>query len=94
MPRYISLIRFTEQGVKALNKSTSRARAFQASAAKVGVKVVGQYWTLGSYDGVLILEADSENAVMQTLGELAAQGNVRTETLKAYNEGEFEAIVK
>ena len=94
MPRYITLIRFTEQGAKSLAKSTSRARAFVQSASKAGVRVVGQYWTLGSCDGVIILEADNENTILHTLSALAAEGYVRTETLRAFNEAEFDAIVK
>jgi uncharacterized protein with GYD domain len=94
MPRYISLLRFTDQGAKALSKSPSRARAFAKTAAKNGVRVLGQYWTGGAYDGVLILEADSERAALRSLAELAAQGNVRTETAPAFTDTEFESIVK
>lgn len=94
MPRYISLIRFTDQGAKALNKSTGRAQAFAKAAAKKGVRVVGQYWTAGHYDGVVIIEAASDQAALGSLAELAALGNVRTETMPAFLEAEFDAIVK
>ena len=94
MPRYISLLRFTDRGAQALNKSTSRAQDFAKAAAKKGVRVVGQYWTAGRYDGVLIIEADSDRAALGSLAELAALGNVRTETMPAFVESEFEAIVK
>ena len=60
MARYISLLRFTEQGAKNLKKSTNRAHTFDKIATQSGVKIEGQYWTLGAYDGVLILDADSE----------------------------------
>ena len=94
MPRYITLFRFTEQGAKAINKSPARARAFAKAAAKNGIRVVGQYWTAGQYDGVLIIEADSEQDALRSLAELAALGNVRTETMPAFIDTEFEAIVK
>src|SRR5262249_14778603 len=55
MARYLTLIRFTEQGAKTIKKSTARAADFRAAAEKVGVKVEAQYWTTGAYDGVLIL---------------------------------------
>ena len=58
MPKYITLIRFTEQGTKQIKQSTARARAFAEAGAKVGVTVEA-YWTTGSYDGVLVLSADS-----------------------------------
>src|SRR5262245_1038871 len=93
MPRYISLLRFTEQGAKDIKKSTDRAHAFDRAAEKAGVKIEGQYWTVGACDGVLILSADSEKA-LHWLTELASEGNVRTETLQAFTDTEFDAIVR
>lgn len=93
MARYISLLRFTEQGAKTLKKSTNRAHAFDKVAAQAGVKIEGQYWTVGPYDGVLILSADSEQKVLRCLSQLASQGNVRTETLQAFIDKEFDEIV-
>ena len=93
MIRYISLLRFTEQGAKNIKKSTTRAHTFDQLAAKAGVKVEGQYWTMGKYDGILILSADSEEKVLHLLAALAALGNVRTATMQAFTDKEFDAIV-
>jgi uncharacterized protein with GYD domain len=93
MPTYISLIRFTEQGAKNIKKSTARARAFAEAATKAGVKVEAQYWTAGSYDGALVLSADSERKVLHALADLAAAGDVHSETLRAFDANEFDAIV-
>jgi uncharacterized protein with GYD domain len=57
------------------------------------VKIEGQYWTLGAYDGVLIISADSEQRALQCLCQLASQGNVRTETMQAFMDEEFDAIL-
>lgn len=92
MARYITLIRFTDQGVKHLKESTARARAFERSAAKAGVTVEAQYWTSGSCDGVLILSG-AEKDIMRALTGLAVLGNVRTDTLRAYEAAEFAALV-
>lgn len=92
MARYLTLIRFTDQGVKQLKKSTARAQAFARSAAKARVTVEAQYWTGGCCDGVLILSG-AESDVMRALSGLAALGNVRTETLRAFDAAEFDAIV-
>jgi uncharacterized protein with GYD domain len=93
MARYISLLRFTEQGAKNLKESTNRAHTFDKIAAQAGVKIEGQYWTLGAYDGVLILDADSEQKVLRCLSQLASQGNVRTETMQTFIDKEFDEIV-
>ena len=94
MPHYISLIRFTEQGAKAIKKSTTRAHAFVEAAAKAGVKIESQYWTVGACDGILILSADSETKALHMLTELAASGNIKTETMQAFSDTEFDAIVE
>ena len=92
MVRYAALLRFTEQGAKNLKESTSRAAEFREAAAKAGLTVEGQYWTTGAYDGLLIFSANDENTAMRCLAALAAAGNVRTETLRAFTAKEFEAI--
>lgn len=92
MPRYLSLLQFTERGLRNLNMSTARARAFDKLAAKAGVTVEGQYWTLGRYDGALILSADDGSKVLSLLASLVSKGNVRTESLLALNDCEFDAI--
>ncbi|HZM01424.1 MAG TPA: GYD domain-containing protein [Candidatus Saccharimonadales bacterium] len=93
MARYIALLKFTEQGAKNIKKSTTRAHAFDKLAEKAGVKIEGQYWTMGRYDGVLILNADDATKALHWLTELAALGSVRTETLQAFADNEFERIV-
>lgn len=92
MFHYIALIRFTEQGAKNIKESASRAHAFDAAAEKAGVKIESQYWTVGNYDGVLVLSADDENKLLHCLTELARGGNVRTETMRAFTDREFVAI--
>lgn len=94
MCRYITLLTYTDKGSSHIKESTSRAHAFDEIAAKSGVTVEGQYWTLGSYDGVLVLTADSEHKILHLLAELAARGNVRTQTMQAFSDKEFEAILK
>jgi uncharacterized protein with GYD domain len=93
MTKYITLIRFTEKGAQGIKQSPARADAFSKTAVKAGVKVEGLYWTAGAYDGVLILSADQGQKVLRCLSELVAQGNVRTETLQAFDASEFGAIV-
>jgi uncharacterized protein with GYD domain len=92
MARYIALLRFTDTGAKGIKQSTNRAHKFDKSAMKSGVRIEGQYWTMGSYDGVLIIRADNEKKALHWLTELAATGAVRTTTLQAFTDVEFDAI--
>lgn len=93
MARYVSLLRFTPQGVRNLKQSPSRATAFCKLAARQGVKVEAQLWTTGKYDGILILNASDEAKVLGLIAKLAAQGNINTQTLQAFDAREFAAIV-
>jgi uncharacterized protein with GYD domain len=70
-----------------------RAHHFNALAKKAGVTVEAQYWTIGAYDGVIIIRAETEKKALHLLTLLAAAGNVRTETLQAFTEKEFAAIL-
>jgi uncharacterized protein with GYD domain len=92
MVRYLALLKFTEQGVKNIQKSTARAAAFRETAAKAGATIEAQYWTTGSYDGVLVFSAENESTALRCVAALAAAGNVRTQTLRAFEAKEFDAI--
>jgi uncharacterized protein with GYD domain len=94
MARYITLLKFTDQGARSIKDSTTRAHSFDALAEKSGVRVAAQYWTLGRFDGVLVLEADGEQKILNLLAALATLGNVRTETMQAFVDEEFDSIVK
>ncbi len=92
MARYVSLLRFTSQGVRNLKKSPARAAAFCKAAEKAGVKVEVQLWTTGAYDGVLILSAANQSTALKAIAKLAAAGDVATNTLQAFDAREFSAI--
>ena len=91
MARYVTLIRFTNQGARKMKKSPARALAFASAARKASITVEAQLWTLGSCDGVLILSGD-EQKVLRCVSQLASLGNVRTETLQAFDAREFKAV--
>ena len=93
MSHYIALLRFTAKGVEHIKDSTKRAHHFNALAKKSGVKIEGQYWTIGRYDGVLVISASSEQKALHLLVELAAAGNVHAETMQAFTDKSFKKIV-
>lgn len=92
MARYLTLIKFTEKGARAIAKSTARAAAFRKAATKAGARIEAQYWTSGPYDGAIIISAADEQKALRCLAALSAAGNVRTETLQALDAKEFAAI--
>ena len=93
MVTFITNFKFTQQGLKGIDDSTKRAAAFKAAAKKLGAKVTNIYWTLGEYDGMLIIEAPNEETAMTALLHLASAGNVRTTTVRAFTGAEIDKIV-
>ncbi len=93
MATFITTIKFTQQGIATIDESTKRAAALKAAAKKVGVKVTNVFWTLGEYDGLLILEAPDDETAMTVLLQLAAMGNVHTTTVRAFTAAEMDKIV-
>ena len=93
MATFISTIKFTEQGIKAIGETTKRAVALKATAKKMGVKVADIYWTLGKFDGLLIFEAADDETAMAFLLHVAAQGNVQTTTAKAFSAPEMDKVL-
>jgi uncharacterized protein with GYD domain len=94
MTTFVVLCQFTDQGIRGVNDSPKRARAFMAAAEKAGLTVKGLYWTLGRYDMISIVDApdvETATALGLSLGKL---GNIRTETLCAFDIAEMEAILK
>jgi uncharacterized protein with GYD domain len=93
MATYVLLLNFADQGIRNAKDTTKRAEAFRRIADKVGAKVKEVYWTLGQYDGALILEAPDE-ATATALGlSLGSLGNVRTHTLRAFSAEEMGQIL-
>ncbi|MGY8637689.1 GYD domain-containing protein [Bradyrhizobium sp. 14AA] len=93
MVTYVVLSNFTDQGVRNVKDSPKRADAFKEMAKTFGVTVKEIVWTQGRYDVVTVLEAPDEAAAMSLSLSLAALGNVRTETLRAFSAPDMTKIV-
>ena len=94
MSTYISLVSWTEQGIRNAKASPKRARAFKKLAASLGVKVKDVYWTSGRCDLVTICEAPDEETISAVMIAVGMLGSVRSETMRAFSAGEMETILK
>jgi uncharacterized protein with GYD domain len=90
MATFITTIKFTEKGIQGIHESSKRAVAFKAAAKKMGVKISGQYWTLGYFDGVLIFDAPDDETATAAMLSLSSLGNVHTTTSRAFDAGEIK----
>jgi uncharacterized protein with GYD domain len=93
MATYIALSRFTDQGIRSIKDTTKRADAAKEAAKKFGANMTHIFWTLGHYDLVTIIEASDEQAATALMLSISSAGNIRTETLRAFNQEEVGQIL-
>ncbi len=94
MPTYISLINYTDQGIRTVKDSPKRLDAAKKLLKDLGGELKAFYLTMGSYDIVTIAEAPSDEVIAKFALAAASQGNVRTTTLKAFPEAEYRKIIQ
>ena len=93
MPRYVVLYRFTDAGRKQLKETVHRASEIRELNEAAGFEVLAHYWTQGHYDLVTVVDAPSEEAMMNGLFSIAEAGNVSSETLRAFTDEEMQRII-
>ncbi|MGH7206023.1 MAG: GYD domain-containing protein [Nitrospiraceae bacterium] len=93
MPTYISLLNWTDQGIKTVKDSPKRLDAAKKSLKDMGAELKTFYMTQGTYDVALILEAPNDEVLAKFLLKIGSAGNVRTTTLRAYPEDEYRKII-
>jgi uncharacterized protein with GYD domain len=59
----------------------------------MGVTIKQMYWTLGQYDQVCIFEAPDDETAASVLLAADMLGNIRTQTMCAFNASEMEKIL-
>jgi len=93
MATFITTIKFTEQGIKSIRETTKRAAAFRSVVKKLKIKIIGQYWTLGTFDGLLIYEASDDETATAAMLQLGSQDNVHTSTVRAFVASEMDKVL-
>ena len=93
MPTYVVLNNWTDQGIQSVKESPRRLDATKKAIEAAGGKVLGFYLTMGRYDSVLIVESPSDEVAATLALSAGSEGNVRTETLKAFPEAEYRGII-
>lgn len=93
MPTYITLAKWTDQGVRNVNETVQRMAAYRTDLERRGGKVLSVYWTQGQYDMVTTIEAPDAQTATAALLAAVSSGNVRTETFPAFSEREMASII-
>ena len=93
MPTFITFVNWTDQGIRNIKEAPHRAEAARALLQKMGGKVKDIYITSGSQDIVFIADAPDGDIMAKFALAVGSQGNVRTNTTRAWSENEFAKII-
>ena len=94
MPTYLTLARWTEEGVRTVKQTVTRTEQARAAAKKAGGKFIGSWWTQGAYDFVAVIEMPDDESVSALVLRTAMGGNARFETMRAYTAEEMQRIIQ
>ncbi len=93
MAKYVSLLQFTDQGIRSVKDTIKRSEAATAEAEKLGIKVTEILWTMGAYDVVVLLEAPNDESVSAFCLKIGSLGNSKTHTMRAFRREEMKSIL-
>ena len=93
MPHFVTLMNWTDQGVKTFRDTVDRAEGARAALQAQGVTLKDIYWTIGEHDLVCILEAPDPETLAAALLLLGSQGNLRTTTMRGFTSDEMRGVL-
>ena len=93
MPTYVSLIHWTEQGIKNYKDTTKRLEDFTKLAESMGGRVREALYTVGEYDIVVVTEFPDDESATAALLQVGSLGSVRTNTMRAFSADEMGGII-
>lgn len=93
MPSYIMLFHFTQQGIEHVKQSPDRVDRLRNIFRQNGAEVKDFYLMMGQYDSMFIVEAPNDETMAKLALLIALEGNVRSETHRAFSQDEFRKIV-
>jgi uncharacterized protein with GYD domain len=93
MARYVVLFDWTDQGVRDAKDTVQRVGQARGAFQEKGITIEQVYWTMGHHDLVAVLTAPDDATLSAALLRLAGAGNVRSKTLRAFDETEMGGIL-
>jgi len=93
MATYLSLMRWTKEGLEKIKDSPSRLDAARKFIEPSGGKIISFYMLMGQYDMAIIIEAPDDATLARIHLSLGSKGGIRTETVRAFTEDEYRKII-
>jgi uncharacterized protein with GYD domain len=80
MPLYLGRFKYSAEAINAMIENPQdRTAAAQEAAESLGCTLHGIWWTLGDHDGVFLLEAPDNVAVVALSMAVGASGHITTD---------------
>ncbi len=93
MATYVSLLKFTDQGIRNIKESPARLDAAKQAFQAAGGELKQFYLALGNHDAVVVADAPDDETAARLLLAIGSIGAVRTETLRVFTESEYRKII-
>lgn len=93
MATYVTLMRYTDQGIRNVKEGPARLEAAKKLFQSSGAEIKAFYLALGNYDAIVISEGPNDEVTARLALAIGSQGNVRTDTMRVFNEAEFRKLV-
>ncbi|MFP4655183.1 MAG: GYD domain-containing protein [Methanohalobium sp.] len=92
MTKYVIISQLTDDGARTLKNNPERIKEVNEELKEIGVDVLEQYFVLGDFDFLNIVDAEDENAVSKAVVELASRGSIKTKTYTAIPINKFSGL--
>ena len=89
MPYYLMLTKLTGEGRKTIVNNPRRIQEVNKEVEAMGAKIIAQYYLLGPYDFMNLLEAPSNEAIARVSSALGSRGTLEPLTMTAIEMGGF-----
>lgn len=93
MPTHIIQSQWTDQGIRSVKESATRLEVGKKKLKEMGGEIKAFYMTTGAYDMLAVVEVPNDEVLAAHLLWLGSQGNLRTQTVRAFTEEEHRKIV-
>jgi uncharacterized protein with GYD domain len=93
MPMFILSLNWTDQGIRSVKDAPKRAQAARELAKKLGIEIKEVYLTSGDDDLLVIVDTPNGDNIAKFALVLGSQGNVRTRTVQAWPQSEFQKLI-
>jgi uncharacterized protein with GYD domain len=93
MPTYIIMSNLSEQGLQTLRANPERLREVNRDVEELGARVLQQWFLLGPYDFVNVVEAPDAKTMARISVAIGARGSTNMQSYEAFGVDEFVDLI-